>query len=59
MERARALLIAAFSDEAERLASLARGVAQANAGDTLPLEEARARGRAELDRLIALRKKAS
>lgn len=54
--RARAAVLAAFSEEAERIASLRRGAAQADAGDTLPLEESRARGLAELERLLALRK---
>ena len=52
MERARALLIAAFSEEAERIASLRRSSAQLDAGDSLPPEESRARGLAAFHKMI-------
>ena len=41
--------------EDERIASMRRGAAQLDAGDSVPLEESYARGRAELDRLITQR----
>lgn len=40
MARARAAILAAFSEEAERIAALRRGTEQADAGETLSYEDA-------------------
>ncbi len=53
MEIARAAILAEFKEEAERLASLRRGLEQSLRGEGLPLEESRAQAHAELERLIA------